>query len=94
MTLHPRPAARVLVAILASAALLAGCVGPRVLPYANEVETRYLGEPATRALNGILYERYNHVYSDPTGNGYWYWMAYDGCDSVGETAFDPNNPGN
>lgn len=52
------------------------------------------GQTATRALNGILYERYNHVYSDPTGNGYWYWMAYEGCDSVGETAFDPNNPGN
>lgn len=53
MTSHPRPAARVLLAPLAAAALLAGCVGPRVLPYANEVETRYLGEPATRALNEL-----------------------------------------
>lgn len=53
MTSHPRPTARVLLAPLAAAALLAGCVGPRVLPYANEVETRYLGEPATRALNEL-----------------------------------------
>lgn len=53
MTSHPRPAARVLLAILAAAAFLGGCVGPRVLPYANEVESRYLGEPSTRALNEL-----------------------------------------
>lgn len=51
------------------------------------------GQSATRAWNGIQYERYNNVYSDPTGNGFWYWMAYEGCDSFGETAFDPDAPG-
>lgn len=47
------------------------------------------GQSASRAWSGIQYERYNNVYSDPTGNGYWYWMAYEGCDSVGETGFNP-----
>lgn len=47
------------------------------------------GESVTRAWNGIQYERYNNVYADPTGNGYWYWMAYEGCDSVNETGFAP-----
>ncbi len=47
------------------------------------------GETNTRAWNGIQYERYNNVYSDPTGNGYWYWMGYLGCDSVNETGFNP-----
>lgn len=47
------------------------------------------GQSASRAWNGIQYERYNNVYSDPTGNGYWYWMGYLGCDSVGETGFNP-----
>jgi Family of unknown function (DUF6345) len=51
------------------------------------------GQSANRAWNGIQYERYNNVYSDPTGNGYWYWMAYEGCDSFGETAFNPDNAG-
>jgi len=47
------------------------------------------GQSASRAWVGIQYERYNNVYSDPTGNGYWYWMGYLGCDSVGETGFNP-----
>jgi hypothetical protein len=47
------------------------------------------GQSNTRAWNGIMHERYNNVYSEPTGNGYWYWMGYLGCNSVGETGFNP-----
>jgi hypothetical protein len=64
MTSHPRPAARVLLTILAASAFLGGCVGPRVMPYANEVKTRYLGEPATRALKELGPPRWESPVAD------------------------------
>jgi hypothetical protein len=53
MTSVPRPAARSLLALLAAAALLGGCVNARILSYADEVQARYVGEPATRALSEL-----------------------------------------
>jgi len=41
------------------------------------------------ALTRLTNERYNFVYSNPPGNQYYYWMAYLGCDPVGETAWAP-----
>lgn len=51
-----QPAARSGLALIAAAAavvLLAGCASGRVQDYANQVESRYLGEPAARALSEL-----------------------------------------
>jgi hypothetical protein len=53
MRSDPRPAARSLPAILAAAALLVGCVNPRIHDSVTQIEARFLGEPATRALNEL-----------------------------------------
>jgi hypothetical protein len=52
----PEPAARPRLALItatATVALLAGCASGRILGYANHVESRYLGEPAARALSEL-----------------------------------------
>jgi hypothetical protein len=47
------------------------------------------GQTAQRAWDGIISERYNNVYNDPTGNGYWYYWGIENCDAIGETSFNP-----
>jgi hypothetical protein len=41
------------------------------------------------ALTRLNNERYNNVYSDPSGNSGYAWMGYVGCNPVGETGFSP-----
>jgi hypothetical protein len=43
----------------------------------------------TSALNRLRYERYNHVYSDPTGNNWYAYMYIEGCDPKSEGPFNP-----
>jgi hypothetical protein len=45
-----RPA---LITATAAVALLAGCANGRIQAYADQVESRFLGEPAARALNEL-----------------------------------------
>ena len=50
------PATRSRLALLTAVAtvtLLAGCAPARIQEYANQVEARYLGEPAARALKEL-----------------------------------------
>lgn len=44
---------RALLAAVCSVAVLAGCAYGRVQEHANQVEARYLGEPAARALSEL-----------------------------------------
>ena len=39
------------------------------------------------ALARLKYERYNNVFSDPTGNNWYAYMYIEGCDPIGEDAF-------
>lgn len=41
------------------------------------------------ALSRLNYERYNNVYSDPTGNNWYAYRYIENCDPVSETAFNP-----
>lgn len=41
------------------------------------------------ALTRLNNERYNYVYGDPPGNNWYAWMAYNGCNPVGETTWNP-----
>jgi hypothetical protein len=41
------------------------------------------------ALSRVNYERYNNVYSEPTGNNWYAWMGYEGCHPVNDDPFDP-----
>lgn len=56
MRSEPRFAARfrpALITVTAAVALLAGCANGRIQTYADQVESRFLGEPAARALNEL-----------------------------------------
>lgn len=64
MTSHPPPIARVLLALLAAAAFLGGCVNPRIQDSATQVETRFMGEPASRALNELGPPRWESPMAD------------------------------
>ena len=48
-----------------------------------------VGASGNEALNRLLNERYNWVWGPPSGNGWYAWMGYPGCDPVGENAFSP-----
>ncbi len=48
-----------------------------------------VGPTGGSALNRLLNERYNSGWGAPTGNSYYAWMGYPGCDPVGENAFNP-----
>ncbi|MGH1539487.1 MAG: hypothetical protein ACRBHB_03610 [Arenicella sp.] len=48
-----------------------------------------IGASEADALNRLNYERYNNVYSDPSGHSAWAYRYVVGCDSVGETSFNP-----
>ncbi len=48
-----------------------------------------IGSTTTDALTRLNHERYNNVYSDPSGHSAWAYMYYAGCDPLGETAFAP-----
>lgn len=41
------------------------------------------------ALTRLNHERYNNIYSDPPGHGWYAYMYMEGCNSVGETTFNP-----
>jgi hypothetical protein len=41
------------------------------------------------ALTRLNNERYNYIYTDPTGNSWYAYMYYAGCDPLGETTFAP-----
>lgn len=41
------------------------------------------------ALSRLNNERYNNIYSDPTGKSWYAYRYVSSCDSVGETAFNP-----
>ena len=40
------------------------------------------------ALTRLINERYNYVYTDPTGHSGWAWRYISGCDPSGESAFN------
>lgn len=46
---------------------------------------------ASRALNRLLYERYNNsaAFGSPAGTNYYAWMGYLGCDPVAQDGFNP-----
>jgi hypothetical protein len=48
-----------------------------------------IGSTESDALTRLNNERYNNVYSDPTGSAWWAWMGYVGCNPVGESGFSP-----
>ena len=50
-----------------------------------------VGASASSALNRLLHERYNNsaAFGAPSGNGYYAWMGYLGCDPVGQNGFAP-----
>lgn len=48
-----------------------------------------IGSTESDVLTRLLYERYNNIFSDPTGKNWYAWMAYDGCNSVGEGTWNP-----
>ncbi len=50
-----------------------------------------VGPSGGNALNRLLHERYNNssAFGSPSGNGYYAWMGYPGCNPVGENAFNP-----
>jgi len=48
-----------------------------------------IGTSGSNALTRLTYERYNNVYSDPSGNSGWAWRYIVNCDPTGETAFNP-----
>jgi hypothetical protein len=41
------------------------------------------------ALSRLNNERYNNIYSDPTGNNWYAYMYMEGCNPDGETTFNP-----
>lgn len=43
----------------------------------------------SNASTRLLNERYNYVYSDPTGNSAWFAMGIEGCNPVGEDGYNP-----
>lgn len=48
-----------------------------------------VGPTGGSALSRLLNERYNWVWGPPTGNGYYAWMGYLGCDPVAQNGFNP-----
>lgn len=48
-----------------------------------------ISNTVANAVTRLENERYNLVYSNPPSNGAWAWMAYLGCDPVGETTWAP-----
>lgn len=50
-----------------------------------------VGPSGGNALNRLLHERYNNsaAFGSPSGNSYYAWMGYVGCDPVGQNAFQP-----
>jgi hypothetical protein len=48
-----------------------------------------IGSTESDALKRLNYERYNNVYSDPTGKSWYAYRYVENCDSTGETAFNP-----
>ena len=48
-----------------------------------------IGATESSALTRLNNERYNNVYSDPTGHSYYAYLYYEGCNPVGETTFNP-----
>ena len=53
-----------LAALAGAVAVLAGCAHGRVQSYADEVETRFLGGPATRALQELGTPKYEQQIAD------------------------------
>ncbi len=41
------------------------------------------------ALIRLYFERYNNVYSDPTGNNWYAWLGIENCNPAGESTFNP-----
>jgi hypothetical protein len=48
-----------------------------------------IGASGAEALNRLLHERYNAVMPSPSGNGWYAWMGYAGCDPVAAGPFSP-----
>jgi hypothetical protein len=48
-----------------------------------------IGSTGNDALTRLVNERYNFVYSDPTGNNHYRYYYYEGCNPVGESTFVP-----
>jgi hypothetical protein len=48
-----------------------------------------VGASGAEALNRLNHERYNWVWGPPTGNGWYAWMGYPGCDPVAAGPFSP-----
>lgn len=48
-----------------------------------------IGTSGSDALNRLRNERYNNVFSDPSGSNVYAYRYIRGCDSTGETAFNP-----
>jgi hypothetical protein len=51
-------------ALAGAAAVLAGCVHGRVQSYADQVETRFMGGPATRAVQELGTPKYDYQIAD------------------------------
>ena len=48
-----------------------------------------ISSTANGAVTRLNNERYNYTYGDPPGNNWYAWMAYNGCNPVGETTWNP-----
>ncbi len=48
-----------------------------------------IGSSGSAALSRLLNERYNWVWGPPTGNSWYAWMGYLGCDPVAAAPFSP-----
>lgn len=48
-----------------------------------------IGASGGEALNRLLNERYNWVWGSPSGNSWYAWMGYIGCDPVAAGPFNP-----
>ena len=46
-----------------------------------------IGTSSADALNRLNWERYNNVFSDPSGDSWWAYMYYPGCHPVGKGPF-------
>lgn len=81
MTSYPRLAARALLAVLAATAFLAGCVNPRIQDSVTQIETRFMGEPATRALSELGPPRWESRIADL--RSYVWQTGQDGAHVLG-----------
>lgn len=53
-----------IVLLAGAAAVLAGCAHGRIQSYADQVDTRFMGQPASKALQELGTPKYEHAIAD------------------------------